>query len=75
MSLYLRLLLQDRESYSTDEVERLRSALAAAPGVADVGRIERHPRGGYAVFVERSAGDDLDGLLVYLRGRGYLAVF
>jgi hypothetical protein len=70
---YLRLILDNPEDYSTIEQQQLHDHVAAAPGITAVGGISRHPKGGYAVIVERT-GDDLGPLLVYLRSHGYRTV-
>jgi hypothetical protein len=69
MRLYLRLLLDGVETYSDAEQAALRECLTTTPGITLVKRIERHPRGGYAVFIERTG--DLVLTLEHLTTRGY----
>ena len=72
MHLYLRLLLDAAATYSDVEQAALRECLGATPGIDEVKRIEPHPRGGYAVFVERTG--DLAPTIEHLAARGYRAV-
>lgn len=69
---YLRLLLDAPETYSDDEQAALRACLLDTPGILEVKRIEKHPRGGYAVFVVREG--ELVPALDHLAARGYRAV-
>ena len=51
---YLRLLPKDAEFASDKDIEiAIRSFLSGAPGVNEVCSISPHPRGGYAVTIER----------------------
>ena len=72
MQLYLRLLPDETLTYSDAEQAALRDCLTTTPGIAEVKRIERHPKGGYAVFIERTG--DLAPTLEHLAARGYRAV-
>jgi hypothetical protein len=72
MHLYLRLMCEQPETYSAAEQAELQDCLATAPGIESIARVERHPRGGYAVHVQRTA--DAGPLLAYLAAAGYRVV-
>jgi hypothetical protein len=63
----LRLLSDVPEVYDLAEQDRLRARIA---GVVNVRSIERHPKGGYSVVVERLD----DALIEYLNAHGYRLV-
>ena len=67
--VYLRLLLETPETYTSAEQETLHDCLLVAPGITAVSRVERHPKGGYAAFVENTG--DLGPMLEHLEAHGY----
>ena len=82
MYLYLRVLRMDvPENYSPSEQQQLLACLVAAPGVGVVKELKQHPKGGYAVAVERKeqpleslrehAGEQI---VEHLLAHGYRAV-
>lgn len=74
MHTYLRVLrAAGPETYSAEEEQQLRDCLAAAPGVDQVTRIERHVRGGYAVTLERR-DESVDDFADWIDSAGYRVV-
>lgn len=57
MRFELRLLkAAEPETYSSEEVEGLRSCLSSAPWIEEVTELARHPKGGYAAVVQLREG-------------------
>ncbi|MDQ3365027.1 MAG: hypothetical protein M3680_06335 [Myxococcota bacterium] len=67
--VFLHLLLETPETYTNAEQENLHDCLMVAPGITAVSRVERHPKGGYAAFVENTG--DLGPMLEHLEAYGY----
>ena len=73
MHLYLRIIRnQGPESYTIAEERELRAGLSLAPGLDLVKELQRHPRGGYAVTLERT-GAPLEPWLERLAAAGFRA--
>jgi len=59
MRLYLRIVRAvARATYEAAEMDGLRAALVATPGVQRVLELDRHYRGGYALTVEHAGATD-----------------
>lgn len=74
MHQYQRLMRRGgSNTYSDDERRQLLELLEAAPGVASVTLIERHPRGGYRVTFELSP-DSIDAFVSLLDKHDWMSV-
>ncbi len=75
MHLYLRIIVDaGPEDYSEAERRRLQRCVASAPGITEVKKITRHPKGGYSVTAERE-GDTAEQMVSHFQSSGYRLVF
>ncbi|MBS1913565.1 MAG: hypothetical protein JST22_16380 [Bacteroidetes bacterium] len=74
MHLYLRIVFeQGGETFTEEEGQWLREALASVPGIVRVKEIRRHQRAGYATTVDAER-ENLEELIDAIHARGLLLV-